>query len=49
MGNLQAGLTHLEKVSLYDPVVHSGLTSRYLGFDARQCGVTLSLGAKLKG
>ncbi len=36
MGDLHGGLTHLEKaVSLYDPAVHSALTSRYTGIDAR--------------
>jgi predicted ATPase len=36
MGDLQDGLTHLEKaVSLYNPAVHSRLTSRYVGFDAK--------------
>jgi class 3 adenylate cyclase/predicted ATPase len=36
MGDLQGGLTHLEKaVSLYDPAVHPRLTSRYTGIDAK--------------
>jgi predicted ATPase len=36
MGNLQAGLCNLEKaLSLYDPAVHSRLTSRYAAVDAK--------------
>jgi class 3 adenylate cyclase/predicted ATPase len=44
-GNLQGGVTHLEKaVSLYDPAVHWGLTSRYVGFDAKvHCRGVLAL------
>jgi predicted ATPase len=36
MGNVRAGHTHLQRaVSLYDPAVHSRLTSRYTGIDEK--------------
>jgi predicted ATPase len=45
MGKPRAGRTHLEKaVSLYDPAVHPGLTSRYTGIDAKvHCQGVLAL------